>query len=127
VTEAVLDASAILASINREVGGGDVDDILDQAWASAVNLAEVVGKLIDNGSTMDQALEIAQGLPCRIVDFDREAAIQTGLMRRSTAKYGLSLGDRACLALAKREGCAALTTDRAWARVEVGVEIRMLR
>lgn len=127
MTEAVLDASAILASINREAGGAEVDDIVDQASASAVNLAEVVGKLIDNGSTMDQALAIAQGLPCRIVDFDREAAIQAGLLRGPTAKYGLSLGDRACLALARREELPALTTDRAWAQVDIGVEIRMLR
>ena len=127
MTEAILDASAILASINQEPGGAEVDLLLEDARVSAVNLAEVVSKLIDKGSTVDRAIEVARGLSCRVVPLDEEGAIATGALRQITAKYGLSLGDRACLALARSQGCAALTTDRAWAGVDIGVEIRMLR
>lgn len=127
MAEVVLDASAILASINQEPGGAEVDELLEDAWMSAVNLAEVVGKLVDNGSTVERAIEIAGGLSCRIAPLDEAGALATGALRAVTRPHGLSLGDRACLALARREGCVALTTDRAWAQVDVGVEIRMLR
>jgi len=127
MTEAILDASAILAALNQEPGGVEVDELFADSWVSAVNLAEVVAKLIDNGSTVECAAEVARGLSCHVVPLDEDGAIATGVLRAVTRPFGLSLGDRACLALARREGCAALTTDRAWALVDVGVEIRMLR
>ena len=127
VSDAVLDASAVLAWIEGEPGGEEVGARLVTASISAVNLAEVVSKLIDKGLAPGDARRMAADLSCRVALFDREAALATGALRAETANYGLSLGDRACLGLARREGCAALTTDRAWARVDIGVEIRMLR
>src|SRR5437016_57805 len=111
MTKVVLDASAVLASIRGEPGGAEIDEIEEFAAISAVNLAEVVGKLIDKGSGVERAVAIARGLQCRVVDLDEESAITTGALRHETARYGLSLADRACLALARAEGCPALTTD----------------
>lgn len=125
--EGVLDASAILAMVNGEPGGSEIYDLLARCAVSAVNLSEIVGKLIDQGATAERALEIVAELTCRVVPFDRQAALAAGALRTTTASHGLSLGDRACLALAQAERAPALTTDRAWSRVDIGVEIRMLR
>lgn len=125
--EVILDASAVLASINREPGGDVVDSVFDDAAISAINLAEVVSKLVDNGLTIEDIEAVIRDLPCEVIDFDEAAAISTGLLRSVTRANGLSLADRACLVLACREGVPALTADRAWARLDLGVEIRMLR
>ena len=125
--DAVLDSSAIIAWLHDEPGRALVDDQIHGATVSAVNLAEVVGKLIDKGLSPEAAVATAWELPCEVAPFDRETALAAGALRAETRPYGLSLGDRACLALARREGLPVLTADRAWAQVEVGVEIRMLR
>lgn len=94
---------------------------------STVNLAEVVTKLVEKGYASDQATRIASRLPCPSVPFDSGLALAAGALRAITRPFGLSLGDRACLALAQRGGYPVLTTDRAWAQLDVGVEIRVLR
>uniref|UniRef100_UPI0026EC9071 PIN domain-containing protein n=1 Tax=Phenylobacterium aquaticum TaxID=1763816 RepID=UPI0026EC9071 len=88
---------------------------------------EVEGKLIERGMPELEALSVVLNLPCEVVPFDMDMAILAGAMQQRTRRQGLSLGDRACLALALREGLPVLTADHAWAEVEVGVEIRMLR
>lgn len=120
----VLDSSAVLAWIQAEPGG---EAASEGALLSAVNLAEVIGKLIDKGYSPGDVLAMARGLAHRIVPLDEELAMATGMLRAQTRAQGLSLGDRACLALAQREGLPALTTDKAWSEVQVAVEIRMLR
>lgn len=59
--------------------------------------------------------------------FDTDLALRAALLRNSTRPYGLSLGDRACLALARREGLPVLTADRSWAKLDVGVEVVLIR
>jgi ribonuclease VapC len=125
--EAVLDSSAIIAWLRDEPGRATVDDQIRSATVSAVNLAEVVGKLVDKGLSPEEAVATASEIPCDVEPFDRALALAAGALRAETRRHGLSLGDRACLALAKREELPAITADRAWAQVEVGVEIRMLR
>lgn len=123
----VVDSSAVLAWLYGEPGDKIVDTEIDGAKISAVNLAEVEGKLIERGMPELDALGVVRNLPCEVVPFDMDMAILAGAMQQRTRRQGLSLGDRACLALALREGLPVLTADRAWAQVEVGVEIRMLR
>ena len=125
--EGVLDSSALLAWFRAEPGGEEVRKVIGRAAISSVNLAEVVTKLIEFGHDRDEAVEVVRDFPCEVIAFDTEMALLTGALRAETKRHGLSLGDRACLALAMRERCPALTTDRAWAQLEVGVEIRMLR
>ena len=111
----VLDASALLALLQDEPGADMVVSHLPHAVISAVNLSEVVAKLADYGIAAAQRQAALAGLDLDIRPFDAEAAYAAGSLRDMTRKLGLSLGDRACLALAIQLGGAAVTTDRAWA------------
>lgn len=123
----VLDASAVLAALNGEPGSAEVEAVIGRSVISAVNLAEVVGKLSDVGLTEEQIGATLAGLGCEIAPFDAGAAIRTGLLRRVTYRQGLSLGDRACLSLGEREGAPVLTADRAWSQLDVPIDIRVIR
>jgi PIN domain nuclease of toxin-antitoxin system len=123
----VIDASALLAMLQDEPGGDRVVAALPDAFISAVNISEVVAKLCDKGFQPDQARETLEMLSLNVVDFDMSQAVAAGGLRPSTRSLGLSLGDRACLALAASSGVTALTTDRAWARLEVGVLVDVIR
>jgi ribonuclease VapC len=74
VAEAVLDASALLAFLQKEPGGKRVGAVLDQSIMSAVNLAEVVSKAIDNGGTLEAVSSSLSPLPMRVVPFEPEDA-----------------------------------------------------
>ena len=127
MARAVLDASAILAVLNGEPGSESVTAMLSDALISTVNYAEVVAKLVDRGSTFSQALAALRSIALTAVDFDISLAQRSGALRAETAKHGLSLGDRACLALAKREGVPAMTADRSWVGAASDIEIRLIR
>jgi ribonuclease VapC len=114
---AVLDASALLALLQNEAGAERVAALLSGGAMSAVNLSEVVARLSDHGMPADDVREALDGLPLDVHAFDREAAFAAGELRRITRGAGLSLGDRACLALAARLGLTAVTADRAWATI----------
>lgn len=123
----VLDASAVLALLNAEPGHDVVTRALPGAVISAVNLAEVIGKLAD-ASVPAEAIDQALGaLDLDIIQFDADQARAAGLLRPQTKASGLSLGDRACLALAFARGVPALTTDRAWTELDLAVEVRLAR
>jgi ribonuclease VapC len=127
MTEVVLDASAILAQLQGEPGGEQVMDHMPDAYLSAVNLAEVAQKLVNDGATDQGVRETLDDLPCAVVDLDRAMAIRVGLLRRRTRERGLSIGDRACIALAERLGLSVVTADRAWAELDLGVEVVLIR
>lgn len=127
MAEVVLDASAILAVIFGEAGSDVVRAHMDGAVVSTVNLAEVVAKLADRGATVADAEALFSELTVAPVAFDAEQAWSSGALRVSTRQRGLSLGDRACLALARSRGVPALTGDRAWADVAGDVEVVMIR
>ena len=125
----VLDASALLCLINGEPGAERVAGVLSAAAISAVNLAEVASKLNELGADADTARALLAPLHLAVVPFDEGAALATGALRAATRGRGLSLGDRACLALATRRAAVALTTDKAWADLgkRLGVAVEMLR
>jgi len=127
MTEVVLDASAVIAQLRGEPGADQVVGQLRGAYLSAVNLAEIAQRLINDGASDAAALETLDDLPCKVVPLDEPMAIRAGLMRRSTPRRGLSIGDRACLALAEKMGLPVLTADRAWADLDLGVEIVLIR
>jgi ribonuclease VapC len=127
MASAVLDSSAILAVLNNEPGADAVEEMLDDALVSTVNYAEVVAKLVECGSTSAQAQSVLRSIALTTSDFDILLAQRTGALRAETIRRGLSLGDRACLALAEREGVPALTGDRTWVGAVSGVEIRLIR
>ena len=123
----VLDASAVLAVLNGEPGGDKVSGRMSGGLMSTVNAVEVGTRLVDAGMTPDIANEAIDLLGMMIVDFDGELAAMATALRPATRKAGLSLADRACLALAAREGLLALTADQLWSSVDVGVEVEMIR
>ena len=113
----VLDASALLALLQNETGADIVANRLPRCVMSAVNLSEVVAKLADHGVPAAELGAALEGLDIDMRPFDTQAAYAAGELRRSTRALGLSFGDRACLALAAQLGVAAVTADRAWARL----------
>ena len=116
---AVLDASALLAVLYREPGSVVVERYFAQAVVSSVNLSEVAARLSDHGVDSQEVLEILSGLGLEVREFDTELALMAGALREVTRPLGLSLGDRACLALGIAEGAPILTTHRAWADVPI--------
>ena len=127
MTDVVLDASAVLAYLQREFAWEVVESRLASGLVCAVNLVEVIQRLVDVGRTDEAARADVDELPFRVSDFDRELAWDAGLLRRRTHHLGLSLGDRACLALARRERLPVMTADRPWAELDLGVEIVLIR
>ncbi len=124
----VLDASALLALLNREPGSEQVASVVaDGAAISAVNLSEVVAKLCEVDMPEAIVHDVLDLLGLEIVDFDTDQAYQTGLLRALTRHAGLSLGDRACLVLARQLDLPALTTDRVWESLTVGVTVQVIR
>jgi len=125
----VLDASALLCLINDEPGAARVAGALSSSVISAVNLAEVATKLNELGADAETARALLAPLHLTVAPFDEAAAFATGALRTATRESGLSLGDRACLALTASRGATVLTTDKACAGVgeRVGVTIEMLR
>ncbi len=123
----VLGASALLTLLNREPGHEEVAGTIPHAAISAVNLSEVVAKLAENGMPEEQIREALEGLALEVHGFERELAYETGLLRPATRSSGLSLGDRACLALGIRLELTVMTTDRAWGKLDTKVKIRLAR
>ncbi len=127
MASAVIDASALLAHIGQEPGSDGIDELADEALMSAVNLAEVFAKLAERGLSQREADMIVYRYRLEVAPFDEELARQTGALRPATRSLGLSLGDRACLALAQRERLPILTADRNWAKLNLGISIRVVR
>jgi PIN domain nuclease of toxin-antitoxin system len=123
----VLDSSALLAALWAENGADAVVRRGHSAFISAVNYAEVLAKATDRGAAPDRAEEVLGLLSLAVVPFDREQAAVSASLRRATRPSGLSLGDRACLALAHTRGLPVLTADRAWVAVDIGVTIELIR
>ena len=123
----VLDASAMIAFLKDEVGSATVLAAMPDAVISSVNLAEVVTRLIDDGFAFEDVRTAIANTSVDTIGFDYEFAFGAGALREPTRAYGLSLGDRACLALAQRLGIPALTADRQWAHIDIGVEVRLIR
>lgn len=133
MSSAVLDASALLAYLHDEEGAGEVEEALAHgASLSAANWAEVLSKVADEGGDPERLVEHLeqQGLlhgGLDVVPLAEEDAIRVVRLRPATRQRGLSLGDRACLALGQRLGLPVLTADRAWEGLGVGVEVRVIR
>ncbi|MBE7380331.1 MAG: type II toxin-antitoxin system VapC family toxin [Leptolyngbya sp. SIO1E4] len=127
MSSAILDASALLALINQESGATAVAETLPIALIGAVNFSEVAAKLITQGLPEDEIREIFSDLHLPVIPFDEQQALRTGLLRVKTKQFGLSLGDRACLALGLEMQCPVLTADRAWAELDIDVEIQVIR
>ena len=127
MNKVVVDASAILALLNQEKGSEEISQWIGQAFISSVNLSEVVAKLAEGGVTEADIEEILSNLNLEVVPFSQEQALRAGILRPSTKSLGLSLGDRACLALGLYLKLPILTADKLWSNLNLAVEIRLIR
>lgn len=130
----ILDASALLALIQRERGADRVAEFLvkEACAVSVVNLSEIMAKLVITGVPAENAEAIVRGIPAETIPCDELIAFKAGALASLGKPLGLSLGDRICLATAQAqecaEGCTVLTTEQAWRKVHLeGVRIEVVR
>lgn len=124
----MLDASALLAILNDEPGAEKLTvAVLGEAVISAVNLAEAYGKLVEYGITASDAWEAVNSPVGEVKEFTREQAKIAGSLISQTRPLGLSLGDRACLALAIALNAPVYTADTAWKNLKLGIRIHLIR
>lgn len=123
----VLDASALLAYLQDEPGGEHVRAVLPRAVMSTVNWTEVIGKAREEGVDTQGLREDLESLGLAFEPFSAVQAEIAGRLRERTRRHGLSLGDRACLALGSDRGVPVCTADRAWKTLHLGVEIETIR
>ena len=121
----VLDASALLALLQDEPGGESVK--LEVSVMNSVNFAEVVQKSVQRDTPVATLLEELRLLGLEVTPFSSEEGRLAGELVTQTQHAGLSLGDRACLATAQSLGAVAVTADKAWGGLELGVEVRLIR
>lgn len=127
MSRVVLDASAILAMLNDEPGADRVAKALPDAVISGVNLSEVVAKLAEAGMPGNEIREALDPLGLAVVPFDEDQAYAAGELRPKTRSLGLSLGDRACLALGVALKLTVLTTNGSWRKAGVPVSVEVIR
>jgi PIN domain nuclease of toxin-antitoxin system len=127
VSKVVVDSSVVLAVVYSEVGWEAAVEFLEDAIVSAVNAAEVQSKLVLNGMPSELAWRTVINAVPQVAEFDDEQARVAGDLILKTKEFGLSLGDRACLALGIVLGVPVCTTDRAWKSLKVGVKIHVIR
>ena len=125
--EAVLDASAVLAVLKGEPHDAELEGVLEGAVISAVNLAEVWSKLDELGLRSHPDVSAVWGVLGRVEPFTTKQAQLTADLRLPTRSAGLSLGDRACLALAQELNATAYTSESAWLRVPTGCAVHVVR
>jgi PIN domain nuclease of toxin-antitoxin system len=123
----VLDASAVLAYLFGEAGGEAVEDYLLGNLLAAPNYIEILTKALDLGMTLEATLHDFDRLGIIVVPLDADQSVAAAAMRLVTRDRGLSLADRACLALALTRALPAVTMDRAWEGLNVGVPVKLLR
>jgi len=123
----VLDASALLALLHSEPGAKIVEEAVEGAAISTVNWCEVYQRWLARGVDVTDLRADLEALGLEIVPFAIEDAELAAELWSPTRRQGLSLGDRACLGLARRLGLAVLTADQAWLTLDLGVEVRAIR
>ena len=124
----MLDASAVLALLQDEPGAQVVEDALAGSVLSTVNLAEVVGKLVDVGAPTRALRSALTSAGVRLEEPSADDAFLAGALRGIDGGRGLSLGDRCCLALSlRRQHGEVLTADRAWTELDLPLTVRLVR
>ena len=123
----VVDASAVLAATLNERGADRINIPAVARVISAVNACEVLTRLLDLGWNMTDAIASFDRFDFESVPFDAEQAQAAAFLRLNTRHLGISLGDRACLALAMARCLPVLTAYRVWASLDLGIEIRLVR
>ncbi len=122
----ILDTSAIIALIKNEPGADIVKANLKGSVMSSVNYSEAVAVLARK-MPRDTIVSVLTKLVSEIIDFDHVQATEAGMLFQVTKELGLSLGDRACLTLAKIKNMPVLTADLIWLDLKINIEIKTIR
>jgi ribonuclease VapC len=122
----VLDASALLAYLFREAGHQVVEEYIESTCISTVNLSEVAGRFTRDGIDATLLLQQIQQTSIEIIPFSQLHALHAASLLPHTQRYGLSLGDRACLGLAKERQLPVLTADTVWTEL-MGIEVEIVQ
>ncbi|HHP7230928.1 MAG TPA: PIN domain-containing protein [Xenococcaceae cyanobacterium] len=123
----VFDSSVLIAILRQEPGSDVGEQSLNEALISTVNLAEVATYLARNSVPPETINDALAAFPIEVVPFDREQGLIAGCLYPACKSLGLSLGDRACLALAKSKSLPVLTADKAWLELEIDVKVKSIR
>ena len=123
----VFDSSVVISILKQERGFESAESSLSDALISTVNMSEVATYLVKNSVPSDTIQEVLASFPIQVVPFDESLALQTGCLYSSCKHLGLSLGDRACLALAISRKLPVLTADLVWSKLDLGIPIQVLR
>ena len=127
MSRVVLDSSAVLALLRGETGADRVESARTHALISTVNVCEVLTRQYELGWDQVSAQAAFEALELDVSAFPMSDAVSAAALRAATRHAGLSLGDRACLALALRESAPVMTADRDWWKVDVGGEVLLIR
>ena len=123
----VFDSSVVIAILKQEPGFSTAESSISDALISTVNISEVATYLARNSVPNDTIQEVLASFPIQVIPFEESLAIQTGCLYPSCEHLGLSLGDRACLALAISRKLPVLTADTVWSKLDLGIPIQVLR
>jgi PIN domain nuclease of toxin-antitoxin system len=128
MSKVIFDSSALIALFAKETGYDFIKKHMKDAIISSVNIAEVYKYCIESQNlTKNEAKSLIKLADIKIIDFCDEQALITAEIISKTKKYGLSLGDRACLALAILRNHPVITCDRIWQKVDINVKFIMAR
>lgn len=127
MTGIVFDSSVVIAILKEESGYEAAERLLGQALISSVNIAEIAAYLSRSSLSFDLIQRIVARFPFEIIPLDAELALHSGALFLQTKAHGLSLGDRACLALGLSRKLPVLTADSVWAKLGLPVDVRLLR
>jgi PIN domain nuclease of toxin-antitoxin system len=123
----VLDASALIAFLRKEPGAIRVAKVITRSCISAINLAETISKMVEYGKPLEAVSFQIERLQIPVIPFDSEQAKIVASFWKPRRSAGLSLGDRACLALALKVSLPALTTESTWEKCNLGVRVIRIR
>jgi PIN domain nuclease of toxin-antitoxin system len=124
----VLDASALLALLNNEPGANEVEKVLSHSVISTINASEVIAELYAKlNIAPEDGRDMVHTVVSEVVAFTMELAMKTAALRKITARFGLSLGDRACLALGMHLSLPVYTADKIWKNLDLMGEIVLIR
>lgn len=129
MSKVVLDTSALLAYLFEEEGSGKVAPILEEGRGviGSANYAELVTKLVDKNMPIEEILAVISSLELEFIPQDEQQARLTGELRSVSKSFGLSLGDRACLALGLARSLPVMTADQVWQDVPINIECLIIR
>lgn len=127
MTRYVFDSSVIVAILERERGYENALPFLEKAIASTVNIAEVATRFAIKGIPEDYVQKLIKSTNIQLHTYGEDVALVTGMLVQQTKSFGLSLGDRACIALGITKKLPILTADRIWQKLDIPVQIKLMR